>query len=340
MRTIQLKNDYIELIDQTVLPKRLEFVRCQNAEEVAQAIEQMKIRGAPALGAAAGMALAVTALHSRASDSRVMLRELKAATNRIKRTRPTAANLFMALNRVMKVAEKSVTGSVKELQKAVVEEAKAIAEEDVKINREMGRQGAQLIQEGNTILTHCNAGALACVDYGTALGVIRAARGQGKGVSVIATETRPLFQGSRLTTWELKHDGIPVTLITDGAVGHTMSEGNVDLVIVGADRIAGNGDVANKIGTYSIAVLANRYDIPFYVAAPTSTIDPQTRSGKEIEIEYRDPSEVTSLGGHKLAPDGIDVSNPAFDVTPAGLITKIITENGVSEPSELESLFT
>ncbi|KXB02870.1 methylthioribose-1-phosphate isomerase [candidate division MSBL1 archaeon SCGC-AAA261D19] len=340
MRTIQLKNDYIELIDQTVLPKRLEFVRCQNAEEVAQAIEQMKIRGAPALGAAASMALAVTALHSRASDSGVMFRELKAATNRIKRTRPTAANLFMALNRVMKVAEESVAGSVKELRKVVVEEAEAIAEENVKINREMGRQGAQLIQEGNTVLTHCNAGALACVDYGTALGVIRAARDQGKEVSVIATETRPLFQGSRLTTWELKHDGIPVTLIIDGAVGHIMSEGNVDLVIVGADRIAGNGDVANKIGTYSIAVLANRHDIPFYVAAPTSTIDPQTRSGKEIEIEYRDPSEVTSLGGHKLAPDGIDVSNPAFDVTPANLITKIITENGVSEPSELDSLFT
>lgn len=340
MRTIQLKDDYVELIDQTVLPERLEFVRCQNAEEVAQAIEQMKIRGAPALGAAAGMALAVTALHSRASDSEPMFRELKAATNRIKRTRPTAANLFKALNRVMKVAEESITGSVEELRKAVVEEAKSIAEEDVKVSREMGRQGAQLVQGGNTILTHCNAGALACVDYGTALGVIRAARDQGKGVSVIATETRPLFQGSRLTTWELKHDRIPVTLITDGAVGHTMSEGNVDLVIVGADRIASNGDVANKIGTYSIAALADRHGIPFYVAAPTSTIDLQTQSGKEIEIEYRDPSEVISLCGHKLAPDGIDVSNPAFDVTPAGLITKIITENGVSEPGELETLFT
>ncbi|KXA99923.1 methylthioribose-1-phosphate isomerase [candidate division MSBL1 archaeon SCGC-AAA261C02] len=338
MRTIELEDNQVKLIDQTLLPTEAKFVKCINVEELARAIEEMKIRGAPALGAAAGFGLAITVMNSESTKPEKMLQELKNAAGRIRRTRPTAANLFSALDRVMKTAEQNAA-SVEELREAVVEAAEAIAEEDIQVNQKMGENGSELIEDGDTILTHCNAGSLACVDYGTALGVVRAAREQGKDVSVIATETRPLCQGARLTTWELQRDDIPVTLITDNMVGRVMSEEKVNRVIVGADRIAANGDVANKIGTYTIAVLANRHEIPFYVATPLSTIDPQTESGGEIEIENRDPKEVTTLAGQELAPKEINVLNPAFDVTPAELITRIITEKGVFKPSEIKSLF-
>ncbi|MBS3815556.1 MAG: S-methyl-5-thioribose-1-phosphate isomerase [Hadesarchaea archaeon] len=337
MRTIELKDDHVKLIDQTLLPNKLEFVKCRSTEEVAQAIEEMKIRGAPALGAAAGMGLAITAINSQSTKPQELLSELEKAAERIRKTRPTAANLFSALDRVLSVAREN-DEDIEKLRRAVIEEAQSIADEDVNVNKRIGENGAELVNEGDTILTHCNAGALACVDYGTALGVVRSAHKQGK-INVIATETRPFCQGARLTTWELKRDDIPVTLITDNMVGHQMNEGRIDLVVVGADRIAANGDVANKIGTYTIAVLANRHNIPFYVAAPKSTIDPSTNSGDEIEIEQRDPSEVTTMGGEKLAPEGIEVLHPAFDVTPAELVTRIITEKGVFRPSKVKSLF-
>lgn len=339
MRTIELKGKEVVLIDQSKLPSKLEFVRCRDADAVARAIERMKIRGAPALAAAAAMGLAVTALRSKARSREDLVRELEAAADKIKHTRPTAANLFVGLKKTLEVARK-VKGGVDEMRQAVVEEAQNIADEDVEINRRMGKNGSRLIKDGDAVLTHCNTGALATVDYGTALGVIRAAREEGKRVKVIATETRPLLQGARLTAWELKRDGIPVTLITDNMAGYVMSQGKVDLVLVGADRIAANGDVANKIGTYTLAVLAERHRVPFYVVAPTTTIDLDIGCGSEIEIEHRDPSEVTSIGGKRLAPKDVEVLNPAFDVTPASLVTAIITERGVVNPKKIKSLFT
>lgn len=338
MRTIELKDKEVLLIDQSKLPSKLEFIRCRDVDAVARAIERMKIRGAPALAVAAAMGLAVTALHSKARSREGLMGELGAAADKIRHTRPTAANLFVGLKRTLGVA-REVKGGVDEMRQAVVEEAQKIADEDVEINRRMGKNGSRLIKGGDTVLTHCNTGALATVDYGTALGVIRAAREEGKRVKVIVTETRPLLQGARLTAWELKRDGIPVTLITDNMAGYVMSQGKVDLVLVGADRIAANGDVANKIGTYTLAVLAKRHRVPFYVVAPTTTIDPEISSGSEIEIEHRDPSEVTCIGGRRMAPEGVEVLNPAFDVTPASLVTAIATERGVVKPKKIKSLF-
>jgi methylthioribose-1-phosphate isomerase len=338
MRTVKLDGKSVVMIDQSKLPSKLELIRCGSAAEVADAIKQMKIRGAPALGAAAAMALAVTALRSRSGDAGALLHELERATEEVRRTRPTGANLFAGLNRVM-AAAREAGDDVARIREKVVKEAQRIADEDVDANRQMGKNGAELVKDGATILTHCNAGALATVDYGTALGVVRAAREQGKQVNVIATETRPLCQGSRLTTWELKRDDIPVTLITDSMVGHVMAQGKVDLVIVGADRIAASGDTANKIGTYTIAVLAKRHGIPFYVAAPTSTIDLETSDGSKIKIEHRDPSEVRFFSGEEIVPEGVEVLNPAFDVTPAELITAIITERGVVSPEKVRELF-
>lgn len=298
----------------------------------------MKVRGAPALGVTAAMALAVAALNSRAKSREALLRELKRAEKIIRRTRPTAVNLFVGLDRVMRVALKT-SGDVQRVRNAVVREAQKIANEDIETNKRMGRNGARLIKDGATVLTHCNAGALACVDYGTALGVIRAAKERGKRVKVIATETRPLCQGARLTAWELKREGIPVTVITDSMVAHVLDRGLVDAVFVGADRIAANGDVANKIGTYSIAVLAKEHRVPFYVVAPITTIDLSTPTGKKIPIEHRASREVEFIGGKRLVPKGVKTLNPAFDVTPARLVAAIVTERGVVKPDKVRSLF-
>jgi methylthioribose-1-phosphate isomerase len=338
MRTLELRGKSLVLIDQTLLPEKLKFIRCNSVDSIARAIKEMKVRGAPALGVAAAMALAVAALNSRAKTNDVLLRELNHAARKIRRTRPTAVNLFVGVDRVLKVALKT-KGGVREVTKAVVMEAQKIADEDIRTNKNMGKNGVRLIKDGATVLTHCNAGALACVDYGTALGVIRAARDQGKRVKVIATETRPLCQGARLTAWELKRDGIPVTVITDSMVGHVMKQGLVDLVMVGSDRIAANGDAANKIGTYTVAVLAKQHRVPFYVVAPTTSIDMDTPTGGKIQIEHRNPREVEFIGGKRLVPKGVKVMNPAFDVTPARLITAIVTERGIVEPSRLKSLF-
>ncbi|MBC7219217.1 MAG: S-methyl-5-thioribose-1-phosphate isomerase [Hadesarchaea archaeon] len=337
MRTIELRGDEVILIDQTQLPLRLVRIKCRSAEEVAEAIEQMKIRGAPALAAAAAMALAITAVKSRARTKGQLLRELERAGRRIGRTRPTAVNLFVGLERALAAARSAA--DVEDVRKAVVREAEAIAEEDVKVNRKIGENGAMLMEDGDVVLTHCNAGSLATVDYGTALGVIRAAHSSGKKIEVIATETRPLLQGARLTAWELSREGIPVRVVTDGMVGYLMAKGMIDKVVVGADRIAANGDAANKIGTYSIAVLAKEHRIPFYIAAPTSTVDLKVKTGAEIPIEERRPEEVIFFRGVRVVPKGVKVFNPAFDITPARYITAFITERGVVKPGELSKLF-
>ncbi len=326
------------LIDQTMLPRKFRLVRCRNAEEVATAIERMQVRGAPALAAAAAMALAVTVLRSKARTKAQLLGELRRAAGRIRRTRPTAVNLFVGLNRVLKVAK--TAPDIDRTCSAVVREAKRIAEEDIKANKKMGENGARLLKGGDVVLTHCNAGALATVDHGTALGVIRTAWQKGKRISVIATETRPLLQGARLTAWELKRDGIPVTVITDNMAGAVLQSGKVDAVLVGADRIAANGDTANKIGTYTIAVLAKEHHVPFYVVAPTSTIDMTKRTGKNIPIEQRPAEEVAFIGRTRIVPKGVKVLNPAFDVTPARLITAIVTEKGIVRSGELRKLFS
>lgn len=339
MRTIELKGKCVVLIDQTKLPHELKFVGCKSAEEIARAIEGMKIRGAPALGVASAMALAITALRSTSRTRRGLLSDLERAAQRIRRTRPTAVNLFWSLEKILRSASLS-QGSVEQLRKLVVEEAQKIAEEDIKVNKLMGENGAALIKDGDVILTHCNTGWLATAgEYGTALGAIKVAWEQGKKIKVIATETRPLLQGARLTAWELKREGIPFSLITDGMVGAVMRRGMVNLVMVGADRIASNGDVANKIGTYTIAVLAKEHGIPFYCVAPTSSIDLNIASGEEIPIEHRGQEEVTTIAGKRIAPRGTNALNPAFDVTPAPLITAIVTEKGVVKPSEVASLF-
>ena len=337
MRTIELRGKSVVLVDQTRLPQELRLVRCRSAEEVARAIECMQIRGAPVLAAAVAMALAVTALRSKARERAQMLRELEAAAARVRRTRPTGVNLFVGLKRVLYAAHSA--RDTREIRAAVVREAKRIADEDVEANRQMGKHGARLLKSGDVVLTHCNAGALATVDYGTALGVVRTARRQRKRIRVIATETRPFLQGARLTAWELKREGIPVTVITDNMAGYCFSKKMIDSVLVGADRIAANGDVANKIGTYSIAVLAKEHRVPFYVVAPTSTIDLSVRSGREIPIEQRDANEVIFIGGKRMVPKDVRVLNPAFDITPARLVTAIVTERGVVKPNELKSLF-
>jgi methylthioribose-1-phosphate isomerase len=339
MRTIELKGRQVVLIDQTRLPHELKFVRCRSAEEIARAIEGMKIRGAPALGVAAAMALAITALRSDAKTSRGLISDLRRAARRIRMTRPTAVNLFWSLERIL-ARVSSAQVSAKQIRRLVVEEAQKIAEEDIKVNRLIGENGASLIKDGDVVLTHCNAGWLATAgEYGTALGAIKVAWEQGKRIEVIATETRPLLQGARLTAWELKREGVPFTLITDGMVGTVMRQGMVSMVMVGADRIASNGDVANKIGTYTIAVLAKEHGIPFYCVAPTSSIDLKVSRGEDIPIEYRAQDEVTTVAGRRIAPKGTRALNPAFDVTPARMITAIVTEKGVVKPGEVASLF-
>lgn len=332
--TIQWTDSGVVMIDQRVLPHQETYVTCKTHQEVGEAIRSMVIRGAPAIGVAAAMGVALGMKQASASNLDAEFDRICQALN----TRPTAVNLRWALDRMRRVYE-SVRGKpVEEIRRRLIAEAKLIREEDIEINKAMGRHGAPLVPDGKTVLTHCNAGALATAGYGTALGVIRAAVESGKKVDVFADETRPFLQGARLTAWELQHDGIPTTVITDNMAGHFLRSGRIGCVLVGADRIAANGDVANKIGTYSVAVLAKENGVPLYVAAPVSTLDLAIPSGAEIPIEQRDPAEVTDLGGARITPDGISVENPAFDITPQEYVTAIITERGIARPPYTESL--
>lgn len=338
--TVEWKNDAVRLLDQSRLPEHVEFLDCRDYQTVAAAIRELRVRGAPAIGVTAAMGVALGAQAVETPDYDAFVKAVGTICDHLAATRPTAVNLFWAIER-MKQALVSLRGrTVPEVKSALIKESQIILDEDIAMNKAMGRHGAALIQDGNTILTHCNAGALATAGYGTALGVVRAAWEQGKKIRVIADETRPVLQGARLTAWELMQDNIPVTLITDNMAGSIMRQGLIHVCVVGADRIAANGDVANKIGTYSVAVLAKAHNIPFYVAAPYSTIDLSTPSGEHIPIEQRASQEVTSVhGSHPIAPTGVDVLNPAFDVTPADYITAIITERGVFRPQELGKEF-
>ncbi len=338
-KTIEWKGGRVVMIDQTRLPDEEVYVECLTYEDVADAIRRMVIRGAPAIGVAAAMGVALGALNTETSDRDLFMSRMKEVSDVLLATRPTAVNLAWGVRRMNRLLE-GETGSVAELKSRLAEEAVRVLEEDIRTCMDIGRWGAGLIEEGSVVMTHCNAGALATGGYGTALGVIRAAQEAGKNIKVIATETRPFLQGARLTAWELDRDGIPVTLITDNMAGHVMQRGMVDAVVVGADRIARNGDVANKIGTYTISVVAKSQGIPFYVAAPVSTIDYDCPDGGEIPIEERNPAEVTHISGKKVA-HSVNVFNPAFDVTPHENVTAIITESGVAgDPYDatLESL--
>ena len=329
MRTIEWKDDGVYIIDQTKLPGKISIIKCGDYERLAQAIEKMEIRGAPALGVAAAMGIALAAKESKGATIGEIKKDLAKAAERIRSTRPTARNLFWAVERMQKLWES--TGNPSDLISILTREASMFAEEDVELCTKLGHNGSSLIENGDRILTHCNAGGLACVDIGTALGVIRAAVQDGKSIFVYATETRPLLQGARLTAYELKKSGIPFNLITDNMVGYVMAKGLVDKVVVGADRITRWGDVVNKIGTYGIAVLAEAHGIPFYVAAPTSTIDLDVKA-EDVVIELRNPKEITHIKGRRIAPRGIKVLNPAFDLTPKDLVKAIITEKGVFRP--------
>ena len=332
MRPLEFKDGVLKLIDQTKLPTELVYVECRTYKEVAASIVDMIIRGAPAIGVTAAYGIAIGAGSVNTESNVVFYKELEEICSVMRNTRPTAVNLFWAVERMRKKALEYKESSVRDIKTALVDEASKMDLEDVATNRRIGFHGNELIRDGFTILTHCNAGALATCDYGTALGVIRAAHDSGKNIKVYADETRPYLQGARLTAWELQQDGIPVTLICDNMAGHFMKAGAIDCVIVGADRIALNGDTANKIGTYSVAVLAKENNIPFYVAAPLSTIDFSIATGDSIPIEERKAEEVTHIRGIQVAPDGISVANPAFDVTPDRYITAIITEKGVIYP--------
>lgn len=338
--TVEWKEGAVRLLDQSRLPETVEFLDCRDVEAVAVAIRELKVRGAPAIGVTAAMGVALGAQTIPATDYDVFAKALSTICERLAATRPTAVNLFWAIERMKQKLDALRAEPVASIKAALMKESQAILEEDIALCRAMGQHGANLIQTGQTVLTHCNAGALATAGYGTALGVIRAAWEQGKKIQVIADETRPVLQGARLTAWELMQDKIPVTLITDNMAGSLMRQGKIHLCVVGADRIAANGDVANKIGTYSVAVLAKAHGIPFYVAAPYSTIDLKTKTGADIPIEQRNPLEVTTIhGSHPVAPTGVAVYNPAFDVTPAELISGIITERGVFKPHELIQRF-
>jgi len=325
-RTIEWQDGTVVTIDQSKLPLETVTIKMKNCNEVAEAIKTMKIRGAPLLGAAAAFALALTAYNSKAKSKEKLISELKKAAEILRGTRPTAANLFWAIDRILNKAG-SFVGNVEGLSAFVVEEAHKIADEDAMANRSIGKYGAELIEDGDVVLTHCNAGALATVEYGTALGIIRASWEQGKKIRIIATETRPKLQGARLTTYELRRDGIPVTLVTDGMVGYVMYKGLVNKVVVGADRIVRDA-VINKIGTFTIAVLAKEHGIPFYVAAPKSTFD-LTHTSEDVVIEERKPEEVTYIGSQRIASEGIDILNPAFDITPLIYVTAIVCESGI-----------
>jgi len=330
VNTIEYRDGTVLILDQTLLPRETRVIEAREVEVVAEAIEMLRVRGAPAIGLAAAYGVTLAAERAIEDDPRAFRQTVLAAADRLQRTRPTAVNLFWALARMRAIAGQD--GEPREIARALRAAADTMLAADEAANRAMGAFGAELIPDGARILTHCNAGALATGAYGTALGVIRAAHEQGKRVSVLVDETRPLLQGARLTAWELGRLGIPHTLITDSMAGHFMARGAVDLAVVGADRIAANGDTANKIGTYSVAVLAAAHNIPLYVAAPTSTVDLSLLSGDAIPIEQRNPAEVAGFAGKRTAPEDTVAANPAFDVTPARLIAAIVTEQGIIRP--------
>ncbi|MHC9542985.1 MAG: S-methyl-5-thioribose-1-phosphate isomerase [Vulcanimicrobiota bacterium] len=336
MKTIEWCKSCVRILDQRKLPLSTEYLECKDYNEVASAIKTLAVRGAPAIGVAAAMAM-VLSITDCQGEREHLLKKLEEARKTLAATRPTAVNLMWALDRIMKKAQQS-KGSGEELKAVLMEEAALIADEDERMCRSIGEFGAKLIEDGNGVLTHCNAGSLATFGYGTALGVLRSAHRNGKKIHVYVDETRPLLQGARLTSWELKEEGIPFTLITDSMAGYFMKKGVIQRVIVGADRIAANGDAANKIGTYSVAVLAHAHSIPFYVAAPYSTVDFSIDNGDHIIIEERSHDEVTTMGGTRIAPPGIEVANPAFDVTPHRYISAIITDKGIIMPPFAKNL--
>ncbi len=339
-RTVDYTNGKVIMIDQTRIPREMVTIELSTPEEVADAIRHMRVRGAPAIGVSAALGVALAARVSSAKDVKGVYAAVERAANLLKRTRPTAVNLFWGIDRMLDEARACLLSgcSAAEMKDELDRLGVAMLEEDETACRAIGRHGAELIPDGARVLTHCNAGALACVGYGTALGVIRSAVGAGKSVHVYADETRPRLQGMKLTCFELANDGIPVTVISDNMAGSLMRKGLIDCCVVGADRIASNGDVANKIGTYSVAVLAKHHAIPFYVAAPVSTIDFALASGDKILIEERDHAEVTHIEGHRICPEGVGVVNPSFDVTPADLVTAIITEKGIIRPPYNQSI--
>ena len=335
IRTVEWKNNKVVMIDQTKLPNELIFVEYDNYNQVADAIRNLVVRGAPAIGVSGAFGLALAGLQSNATTKDSLIMDLEEAKQILFETRPTAVNLAWGLEQIMDIAHSN--NSVDEIKNLIIDAAKKMADNDIEINKTMGKFGAELFENNDTIMTHCNAGALATVAYGTALGVIRATKESGKNIKVIATETRPVQQGSRLTAFELKHDGFDVSLIPDTAVGYSMTNGLVDKVVVGADRIVRTGHVFNKIGTYQVATMAKQHGIPFYVAAPLSTFDMKP-DAKDVIIEMRKGTEVTGIGEKKTAPDGINVINPAFDMTPPELISGIITEKGVAKSPFTESI--
>jgi methylthioribose-1-phosphate isomerase len=336
--TLRWENGALILLDQTALPDHEHYIECRSSREVAEAIRTMKVRGAPAIGAAGAYGVVLAALQNDTCDRETLTRSVRHAADSLLGTRPTAVNLRWALERMLTVLDRFPSSTVEDLQRRLLDEAHTIAREDVETNRAIGERGASLIAPGERILTYCNTGSLATVDYGTALGIIRTAHERGLRPFVYVCETRPFLQGARLTTWEVLRYGIAGTLIADNAAAHLMSRGQVDRVIVGADRIASNGDVANKIGTYGLAVLARAHEIPFVVAAPLSTVDFRTSDGSAIPIEERRPEEVTHLAGVRVAPEGMPALNPAFDITPHHLVTAIVTDAGIAYPPYQRSL--
>lgn len=335
VKTIAWKGNRVIMLDQRLLPQKEVYRVCRDYQQVAQAIREMVIRGAPAIGVAAAMGVA---LGVRKTSEKNFDRELERILLTLAKTRPTAVNLFWALERMRKVYRENRSRGVESVKRVLKDEALKIYKQDIAANKQLGKFGADLLRNARHIMTHCNAGALATAGYGTALGVIRALKESGRPIEVWVNETRPFLQGARLTAWELKKEKIPATLVTDNMVGYLMQKGKVDAVVVGCDRVAANGDVANKIGTYGIAVLAKRHGIPFYVAGPTSSIDLDCASGKDIPIEQRNPNEVSHIFGRAIAPKGTKVFNPAFDVTPQELISAIITEKGVIHPPYLQNI--
>ena len=338
IQTLEWTDRGVRFLDQTKLPTEETYVTCKTHEQVADVIRNMVVRGAPAIGVAAAMGIALGVSNSKAEASGDLKREFDEICDIIRKTRPTAANLFWAIRRMQEKFERIRIRPIPQIKQDLIEEAKRMHAEDIAANQAMGRHGATLMPPAGGVLTHCNAGALATAGYGTALGVIRAAVEQGKKIHVFADETRPFLQGSRLTAWELTKDGIPTTVISDNMAGAMMQQGKIGAIVVGADRIAANGDVANKIGTYTVAVLAREHNIPFYVAAPISTVDLACPNGEEIPIEQRDAKEVTHIAGRQMVPDGAGVENPAFDVTPAKYVAAIITERGIARAPYHESL--
>jgi methylthioribose-1-phosphate isomerase len=338
IQTLEWTDRGVRFIDQTKLPTEEVYVNCTTHQQVADVIRNMVVRGAPAIGVAAALGIALGMKNSKADNGADLKKDFDQICETIRQTRPTAVNLFWAIRRMQEKFEKIRVQQIPQIKQSLIEEAQRMHAEDIAANQAMGRHGATLMPASGGVLTHCNAGALATAGYGTALGVIRAAIEAGKKIHVYADETRPFLQGSRLTAWELMKDSIPTTVISDSMAGAMMSQGKIRAIVVGADRIAANGDVANKIGTYTVAVLAKEHGIPFYVAAPISTVDLETPDGSKIPIEQRNAREVTHIAGKQMVPDGVEIENPAFDVTPAKYVAAIITERGIARAPYIESL--